>query len=1212
MKNTLVRALAGAALLLVLRPEAVAAQASTVSLTVNFAGPQGGRIGIQPIGMLCDGPSTPAIPCTIQVTVGTVIRIVANAPPGTEFLPGRFGAGTGSASACATSTCTFTINTDSTVTATFNSANGPFVIMTTNLDGDGQGAVDADNSRRQNFDPLGFSASTTAYVAGSVVDLTARPAPESRFAGFSAGTLGAAACGSAKLCSFTLNENTSVTATFRAITAITLSPATASLFTTQNRQFSATGTFTDGVTEPVESNSVGVWRIRASMAIERFSHAAAAVGGKLYAIGGIVGLAPGAPSALVEAYDQVTNTWTARASMLTPREGSGAAVVGGLIYVVGGNTAGSVAVANVERYDPSTNTWTARAPLPAPRRFHAVAAVNGIIYALGGETSAGVVGTVDAYDPVADTWTSRASLLAARTGLSATEAHGLLYVAGGGNGSSTLPGVEVYNPATNTWTTRSQSPNPRAAVGTASADGVFYVVGGGGGSTIASFDAPHNSWINKFPMNTQRDGFAVVALDGRLYVTGGQMSDGTRLRTVEAFSDGLRWSSSNPAVATVNQFSPTASVVGVSAGEVDIRGTIGSLSCAASNACSRVTVTVNTVLAALDHTTLAFGATNSGSALLTSTPNQAVRLTKSGFGTVTWTATTNQPWLRVMPSSGTATSILSIGVVFDSSLPVSGTLTGAVSIQLTGADNAVGPINVTFNVQPTGASAAPFGAIDTPLEGAAGVVGSIAVTGWALDDLGVSQVRIVRNAVAGEGGGDIFLGIANIVEGARPDVATSFPGAPKGTAAGWGYLLLTNFLPNQGNGTFTLSAYADDVDGHSTLLGSRTITCTNSVATTPFGAIDTPGQGDTVSGSVNNFGWVLSPGSRRADPTSGGIVNVFIDGAPVGVPGGWAARPDLQTLFPIGSYSGVDNALGVFTFDSTLLTNGVHTLAWGVTDNQGGGAGVGSRYFTVSNGSGLTTGVAQGFSSDVAQGFSPDVAQGFSPAPTSRPEGLRYAISGRRGYDLDAPYQTHTPGSDGRVTVQSEEIDRIELLLGRSESGRQFEGALRVGNSLEPLPIGSRIDAATGTFTWQPGPGFVGAYDLVFTSGESRRDVRIVLNPKQSNRAGPQIVIDRASPDVAGWAVDLASRVDSGIGAIHVWAYPVVNERRGDPIFVGVAAYGGARPDVAALHGERFNNSGYGLVVRGLAPGAYDLAVFAYSTVTGGFGPAQTVRIDVK
>jgi hypothetical protein len=99
---------------------------------------------------------------------------------------------------------------------------------------------------------------------------------------------------------------------------------------------------------------------------------------------------------------------------------------------------------------------------------------------------------------------------------------------------------------------------------------------------------------------------------------------------------------------------------------------------------------------------------------------------------------------------------------------------------------------------------------------------------------------------------------------------------------------------------------------------------------------------------------------------------------------------------------------------------------------------------------------------------------------------------------------------------------------------------------------------------------------------------------------------------LAGWAADLDSQVDSGVDTLHVWAYPVDDGRRGDPVFVGVAEYGGARPDVAAIYGERFGHTGYGIRVEGLAPGTYDVAVFAFSTVKGGFVPAKIVRITVR
>jgi len=90
-------------------------------------------------------------------------------------------------------------------------------------------------------------------------------------------------------------------------------------------------------------------------------------------------------------------------------------------------------------------------------------------------------------------------------------------------------------------------------------------------------------------------------------------------------------------------------------------------------------------------------------------------------------------------------------------------------------------------------------------------------------------------------------------------------------------------LPGGGNGTYRLVVYADDVDGHRTLLGARTITCSNARATMPFGSIDTPGQGDTVSGTVVNFGWALTPKPAMI-PFDGSTIDVLIDGINVGHP----------------------------------------------------------------------------------------------------------------------------------------------------------------------------------------------------------------------------------------------------------------------------------------------------------------------------------------
>ena len=78
-------------------------------------------------------------------------------------------------------------------------------------------------------------------------------------------------------------------------------------------------------------------------------------------------------------------------------------------------------------------------------------------------------------------------------------------------------------------------------------------------------------------------------------------------------------------------------------------------------------------------------------------------------------------------------------------------------------------------------------------------------------------------------------------------------------------MILTPMLPNAGTGTaFTFSAYADDSDGNTTLLGRHTVAIDNATSVTLFGTIDTPQQGATVSGtSYPNFGWVLTPQPKR-------------------------------------------------------------------------------------------------------------------------------------------------------------------------------------------------------------------------------------------------------------------------------------------------------------------------------------------------------------
>ena len=131
------------------------------------------------------------------------------------------------------------------------------------------------------------------------------------------------------------------------------------------------------------------------------------------------------------------------------------------------------------------------------------------------------------------------------------------------------------------------------------------------------------------------------------------------------------------------------------------------------------------------------------------------------------------------------------------------------------------------------------------------------------------------------------------------------------------------------------------------------MSCANASATKPFGAIDTPEQGGVATGGAFvNFGWALTP-LPKTIPTDGSSITVLVDGVPVGTADYNHARPDIAGLFP--GLNNTNGAIGFRVLDTTALTNGTHTIVWVVSDNQGAAEGIGSRFFTVSNGAGALT-----------------------------------------------------------------------------------------------------------------------------------------------------------------------------------------------------------------------------------------------------------------
>jgi len=154
-----------------------------------------------PAGITC-GTS-----CSATYASGTALTLTAAPATGSTFTGWSGGGCSG------TGTCTVTLNAATTVTATFGV---PSFALTVSKAGAGSGTVTST--------PPGITCGTTcawSYPSGTVVTLTATPAADSTFAGWSGG------CSGTGTCTKTLSAATAVTATFE----LTITPTANQTFT---------------------------------------------------------------------------------------------------------------------------------------------------------------------------------------------------------------------------------------------------------------------------------------------------------------------------------------------------------------------------------------------------------------------------------------------------------------------------------------------------------------------------------------------------------------------------------------------------------------------------------------------------------------------------------------------------------------------------------------------------------------------------------------------------------------------------------------------------------------------------------------------------------------------------------------------------------------------------------------------------------------------
>jgi hypothetical protein len=356
----------------------------------------------------------------------------------------------------------------------------------------------------------------------------------------------------------------------------------------------------------------------------------------------------------------------------------------------------------------------------------------------------------------------------------------------------------------------------------------------------------------------------------------------------------------------------------------------------------------------------------------------------------------------------------------------------------------------------------------------------------------------------------------------------------------------------------------------------------NFTASNPAVIVDSPSNGAAGGASFTISGWAADFGAGAgtgidsvavyADP--GTSQQVFLGQATYG-----AARGDVGAAFgPQFTNSG-------FSLTVNGLAAGAHTLAVYGHSSVAGSNTVRTLSYTVAGGPALA------------------VDEPSSGATCTQP--CRIA-----GWAID------------RSAASGTGIDAVHVYAFRNGAGVPiFLGVAQYGSPRPDLGaiFGSRFTNAGYSLQIRglaPGLYVLAAYGHSTATGTFNVANTVAATLRNAPRMaidGPANGSSRTRPfAISGWAIDLAAGAGPGVDAVHVYAFQVGSTT---PQLVGVATFGATRTDVgAAFGGSQFNNSGFSLTVNPamLAAGTYDLAVYAHSTVSGGFDNLQVVRVIVQ
>lgn len=286
--------------------------------------------------------------------------------------------------------------------------------------------------------------------------------------------------------------------------------------------------------DPV-SDSAG-WSERARMPTERGEMKGAVLEDRIYVPGGLTGL--GDSTARTDVYDPNADEWKRGSSMPEPLNHHAAAALDGTLYVVGGNREfDDPPEDHVFAYDPDADAWTELDPLPEGRWGHELVAYDGRLYVVGGRTT-------DTHDLLifdGEDWDRGPPIPTPRDHLAAEVFEDRILAVSGRWDGENDPTVEAYDPEENEWASIDAEPTARSGTAGAVVDGRFHLGGGEDPSTLTGWTTDAHevfdgeNWKDASAVPLPLHGPTALTHDDAVYVIGGAWRHG--LFSVTAWSD---------------------------------------------------------------------------------------------------------------------------------------------------------------------------------------------------------------------------------------------------------------------------------------------------------------------------------------------------------------------------------------------------------------------------------------------------------------------------------------------------------------------------------------------------------------------------------------------------------------------------------------------------------------------------------------------------